>query len=107
MTETPRTEDLFGIAKKMVLELEKLPLHSHGVILAFMQAAGRHREETIKAEAQAKAQKANDDAMAEAMAAHAKRAAAEQAKLAEQTAQQAGLASVRDGKEHGSLILVP
>lgn len=80
MTEAPRTEELYGIAKKMTLELEKLPLHSHAAIVTMMKTGLEHRNIELQNEHAIKQAEANRKAMDEAQAAHDRRNAAAMAK---------------------------
>ncbi|MGA8730302.1 MAG: hypothetical protein WB608_16225 [Terracidiphilus sp.] len=75
MTETPKappTEQVFGIAKKMALELEKLPLHTHAGVINMMRVMVEHRKIELDNEMTEQQNEANRAAMAEARAAHAK-----------------------------------
>ena len=75
MTEQPQappTEQIYGIAKKIALELEKLPLHTHAGIINMVRTMVEHRKIELESkanEAQVEAQKA---AYADAVQAHAK-----------------------------------
>lgn len=40
--------ELSGIAKKMSLELEKLPCHSHGAVVAILTTLLQHRQSNLK-----------------------------------------------------------
>lgn len=78
MTETPKTlppEQLFGIAKKLHLELDKLTIVDHAAIISMLNTMAQHREMSDKFERQQQEQRARDEAMADAKAAHEKRAA--------------------------------
>ena len=65
------TQQVFGIAKKMTLELEKYPLHSHAGIVTMMRTMVEHRKIVLENEMQAEQIKANEEAMAAARKAHA------------------------------------
>jgi hypothetical protein len=95
MTEQPvapalPTEQYFGIAKKIALELEKHAIHSHAGIVMMLNGALEHRQLTEKlarakeeAESQAKITEANQQAMAETIAAHQRDLAKREKNLAE------------------------
>lgn len=89
-TQTPRSEEIFGIAKKFHLELEKLPLQSHGAVVSMIGTMAQHREFSLKAERAAHEEKARADAMAAAQAAHD----AQVRRTAEQAAKDAGIVLV-------------
>jgi len=85
MAEEPKSlppEQIFGIAKKFHLELEKLNRVDHGAVVSMVNTMAQHREMAVKFERQQAEEKARADAMEEAQAAHkresARRAAEEQ-----------------------------
>ena len=80
----PPTEVVYGIAKRMSLDLEKFPLHTHGAILSLMTTMAKHREATMQSEMQQKQVEAQEAAMADARRAHAEQQAREEARLAAQ-----------------------
>ena len=80
----PPTEVVYGIAKKMSLDLEKHPLHTHGAVLSMMTTMAKHREATIQTEMQQKQIEAQEVAMADARRAHAEQQAREEARLVAQ-----------------------
>ena len=65
--EAPPTEVVYGIAKKMSLELDKLALHTHGAVISMMTTMAKHREATLRQEQEAKMQDAQDAAMKDAI----------------------------------------
>lgn len=69
--QAPPTENVFGIAKKMALELEKLPLHTHAAIVGLLKMMTEHRQVCLQSEMQAAQKAANDAAMEEARRRHA------------------------------------
>lgn len=77
---TPPTEQVYGIAKKFTLELEKLPLHSHAAIVGMMQMMCEHRKIVLQNEIALAQKNANDAAMEEARRRHADAAADREAK---------------------------
>lgn len=99
MTETPRSEEVFGIAKKFHLELEKLPLQSHGAVVSMLGTMAQHREFSLKAERAAAEERAREGAMAQAKAAHDDVIARQNARH-EQQAQR----FEQDAKESGLII---
>ena len=48
---TPPTEQIFGIGKKIALELEKLPLHTHAGIVNMLRTMMEHRKIELENEA--------------------------------------------------------
>ena len=89
---TPPTEQIYGIAKRMNLELEKLPMHTHAGIVTMLRTMVEHRNIELQNEAQIEQIKANDAAMADARAKHAARAVeieARDAKIAADLAHEA------------------
>jgi hypothetical protein len=69
------TEQVFGIAKKYTLEMEKHPLQTHAAIVGILRMMVDHRQVTLQNEAQAEEVKAREKAMEDARAAHARAAA--------------------------------
>ena len=67
----PPTEQIYGIAKKMNLELDKLPLHTHAIIINMLRGMVEHRKVELDNEVQAANIKAQEAAMADARKAHA------------------------------------
>ena len=49
---TPPTEQIYGIAKRMNLELEKLPMHTHAGIVTMLRTMVEHRNIELQNEAQ-------------------------------------------------------
>ena len=80
--EAPPTEVVYGIAKKMSLELDKLALHTHGAVISMMTTMAKHREATLRQEQEAKMQDAQDAAMKDAVKAHADAQVKREAQLA-------------------------
>jgi hypothetical protein len=82
MTEEPKSlppEQIFGIAKKFHLELEKLNRVDHGAVVSIVNTMAQHREMAVKFERQQAEEKARAQAMAEAEAAHRRDAERRQA----------------------------
>jgi hypothetical protein len=85
--EAPPTEQVYGIAKRISLELEKFPLHTHAAIINIVNTMCQHRkivlEEPQRQEQEryeAIQRRAQADAFEAAQRAHAER----DAKIAEQ-----------------------
>lgn len=100
MTDTPKSippEQVMGTAKRIHLDLANLTIVDHSAVISLLNTMAQHRDMARKYEQQQAEEKAREDAMAEAQRAH-------KLMLAQQ---QAGLGTIRDAKEHGSLILVP
>ena len=69
--ETPPTENIFGIAKRICLDLEKLPFHSQVTVVGMVRAATEHRKAALEIQLSEEQMKANEAAMAEARQRHA------------------------------------
>ena len=85
MTETPKavaTEIVYGTAKKMSIELEKLPLQTHGAIISMMTTMAKHREANMQMEQHQAQERANETAMEDARKAHAAAKAERDAQIA-------------------------
>jgi len=82
--EAPPTEVVYGIAKKMTLELEKLPLHTHATIVNMLRMTVEHRKVELDNQVQAEQIKAQEVAMADARKAHAQKQVQYESQLAEQ-----------------------
>lgn len=67
----PPDEQIFGTAKRMTLELNKLPLHSHAATVAMMQMMVEHRKIELQNQHTLAQQKAQQEAMDEARQRHA------------------------------------
>lgn len=67
----PPTEQIYGIAKKINLELERLPLHTHAGIVNMLRTMVDHRNVELQNQMQLEQIKANEAAMADARAKHA------------------------------------
>jgi len=67
----PPSEVIFGIAKKMHLELEKLPLHTHAIVMNMLRGMVEHRKVELDNQVQEAQIKAQEAAMADARRAHA------------------------------------
>jgi len=67
----PPSEVIFGIAKKMHLELEKLPLHTHAIVMNMLRGMVEHRKVELDNQVQEAQIKAQEAAMADARKAHA------------------------------------
>ena len=86
MTATPvapPTEQIYGIAKKINLELERLPLHTHAGIINMLRTMVDHRNVELQNEMQAAQVKAQEQAMADARKAHAEAQVKRDAAIAE------------------------
>ena len=84
---TPATQDVYGIAKKISLELEHLPLHTHAAIINMVNTMCQHRKIVLESEMQQKQMEAHEAAMADARRAHA------QSQVAREIAAQIGVAA--------------
>ncbi len=87
MTATPQappTEQVFGIAKKMMLELEKLPLHTHATIVNILRMTVEHRKVEMDNQVAETQVRANEAAMTDARRAHAEAQVARDAQIAAQ-----------------------
>ena len=71
MPVAPPTEQIYGIAKKMTLELEKFPLHTHATIVNMLRMTVEHRKVELDNQVAEAQVKANEAAMADARRAHA------------------------------------
>lgn len=74
--KAPPTEELFGVAKKFSLELEKYPLHSHATVVQMMNTSMQHRKMELESQVEQKNRKAQEEAMNAAREAHAKQTVA-------------------------------
>lgn len=91
MTEQPKSipsEQVFGTAKRIHLELDKLNIVDHGAVISLLNTMAQHREMASKFERQQAEEKARQDAMEAAQQAHLKRAA-------EQAVKESGLILTR------------
>lgn len=78
MTEQPKSipsEQVFGTAKRIHLDLEKLAIVDHAAVINLLNTMAQHREMARKFDVQQAEEKARQDAMDAAQQAHAKRAA--------------------------------
>src|SRR5271166_609867 len=82
--ETPPTQEIYGIAKRISLDLEKLPLHTHAAIVVLVKTLMEHRKIVLESEMNQKQIDAQEAAMADARKAHAQRQAQEDARIAAQ-----------------------
>jgi hypothetical protein len=83
-TATPhlRPEEVFGIAKKMYLELEKYNINDHSAIISMEHAMCVHRENRMKMDMQQAQIDAQEAAMDAARKAHAEAQVLREAKIA-------------------------
>lgn len=87
MTATPQappTENIYGIAKRVSLDLEKLPLHTHAAIINIVNTLCQHRKIELESAAQQAQIDAQEAAMADARKAHAEKQVARDAQIAAQ-----------------------
>lgn len=82
--QAPPSEVIFGIAKKIHLELEKLPLHTHAIVMNMLRGMVEHRKVELDNQVAEANAKANDEAMSEARRAHAEKQAQYEAQIAAQ-----------------------
>lgn len=82
--ETPPTENIYGIAKRVSLDLEKLPLHTHAAVVVMVKTMMEHRKIVLEAEMNQKQIDAQEAAMADARKAHAQRQVLEEQRIAAQ-----------------------
>ncbi|MGA2890328.1 MAG: hypothetical protein ABSE51_19970 [Terracidiphilus sp.] len=87
--EAPPTEQIFGIAKKIALELEKLPLHTHATVVNMLRMTVEHRKVELDNQVAQAQVEANEAAMAEARKAHAQAQVERNAAIAAQMTQPA------------------
>jgi hypothetical protein len=87
--QAPPTEQVYGIAKRISLDLDKLPLHTHAAIINICNTMCQHRKIVLETEAQQKQIEAQEAAMADARKAHAQAQVARDAQIATQIKQQA------------------
>ena len=80
--QAPPTENVYGIAKRISLELEKLPLHTHAAVISIINTMCQHRKIVLESEMQQAQIDAQEAAMADARKAHAERQVQQEAKLA-------------------------
>jgi uncharacterized protein YaiL (DUF2058 family) len=86
-TEAPKSippEQIFGTAKKLHLELEKLNMVDHAAVLNMLNTAAQHREMSAKFERAQAEEKARQDAYEDAVKAHERGEVERQRKLSEQ-----------------------
>jgi hypothetical protein len=81
--KAPPTEEVYGQAKRINLELEKHPLHTHAAIINMLRTMVDHRNVELQNQAQLEQIKAQEAAMADARKAHAERQVKEDARIAE------------------------
>jgi hypothetical protein len=82
--KAPPTEEVYGQAKRINLELEKHPLHTHAAIINMLRTMVDHRNVELQNQAQLEQIKAQEAAMADARKAHAERQVKEDARIVEQ-----------------------
>lgn len=82
--QAPPTENVYGIAKRISLDLEKLPLHTHAAIINIVNTMCQHRKIVLESEAQQAQIDAQEAAMADARKAHAEKQVARDAQIAAQ-----------------------
>ena len=87
--QAPPTEQVYGLAKRISLDLDKLPLHTHAAIINICNTMCQHRKIVLESEMQQKQIDAQEAAMADARKAHADAQVARDAQLAAQIKQQA------------------
>ncbi|MGA7885285.1 MAG: hypothetical protein WCA44_06035 [Acidobacteriaceae bacterium] len=87
--QAPPTENVYGIAKRISLDLEKLPLHTHAAIINIVNTMCQHRKIVLESEAQQAQIDAQEAAMADARKAHAEKQVARDAQIAAQIAGEA------------------
>jgi hypothetical protein len=81
--QAPPTENIYGIAKRISLDLEKLPLHTHAAIISVINTMCQHRKLVLETEMNAQQFAAQEAAMAEARKAHAEQAARREQQIAD------------------------
>lgn len=82
--QAPPTENVYGIAKRISLDLEKLPLHTHAAIINIVNTMCQHRKIVLESEAQQAQIDAQEAAMADARKAHAEKQVARDVAIADQ-----------------------
>jgi hypothetical protein len=103
--QAPPTEQVYGIAKKISLELEKNPLHTHGAVISMLTTMAKHREACINIEQHQAQIDAQDAAMADARRAHAEAQVKREQQIAAQIAQQAAAPVDEPKKPRLSIVL--
>jgi hypothetical protein len=92
--QAPPTEQVYGIAKRISLDLDKLPLHTHAAIINICNTLCQHRKIVLESEMQQKQIDAQEAAMAEALKAHAREQMDFDARIAAQIKRQAAFPSL-------------
>jgi hypothetical protein len=92
--QAPPTEQVYGIAKRISLDLDKLPLHTHAAIINICNTMCQHRKIVLESEMQQKQIDAQEAAMAEALKAHAGAQVDFDARIAAQIKRQAAFPSL-------------
>jgi hypothetical protein len=92
--QAPPTEQVYGIAKRISLDLDKLPLHTHAAIINICNTLCQHRKIVLESEMQQKQIDAQEAAMAEALKAHAGAQVDFDARIAAQIKRQAAFPSL-------------
>ena len=82
VTPQLQPEQVFGIAKKMCLELEKLNISEQSAVISMLHTMCVHRENRMKFEMQQAQIDAQEAAMADARRAHAQAQVQREAKMA-------------------------
>jgi hypothetical protein len=102
---TPATQDVCGIAKKISLELEHLPLHTHAAIINIVNTMCQHRKIVLESEMQQKQMEAQEAAMADARRAHAQAQVARDMQIATQIGREVQQPPDEPKKPRLSLVL--
>jgi hypothetical protein len=92
--QAPPTEQVYGIAKRISLDLDKLPLHTHAAIINICNTMCQHRKIVLESEMQQKQIDAQEAAMADARKAHADAQVDFDARIAAQIKRQAAFPSL-------------
>lgn len=92
--QAPPTEQVYGIAKRISLDLDKLPLHTHAAIINICNTLCQHRKIVLESEMQQKQIDAQEAAMAEALKVQAGAQVDFDARIAAQIKRQAAFPSL-------------
>lgn len=92
-----RTEEVYGIAKKVNLELEKFALHSHAAVVALLKLMVEHRKTELESQMSQQQEAAQKAAYDDALKAHARAAVEEEERKKRQLARQAQVDAATGG----------
>lgn len=84
--QAPPTENIYGMAKRISLDLEKLPLHTHAAVINIVNTMCQHRKLVLETDMQVQQMAAQEAAMADARKAHAEQQVRREAEITRQIA---------------------